>query len=225
MSSTITRLALAAAIFLLWHVPVHAQVDDFPANVNTNGQVEVNSSTTGEIETARDKDWFAVDLVAGHTYTLDAEGADTEAGTLGDPVLPKLRDSEGGRIPGTRRRFGGEGRNARLTYTAEQTGTHYIVVRGRYRTTGTYTVSVTDSTASGEEYDLGDITGLEGTQSLNGSVGGGGDAVDYYRFMLDGEREVVFELVWQERDSDLFIEDSEGSVVFSSEEGERATSG
>lgn len=223
MSSTITKLVLAAAIALLAHVPVHAQSDDFTADVNTEGQVEVNASTeeemtTGEIETARDKDWFAVDLVADHTYTFDVEGADTEAGTLGDPIILRLRDSEGEKIPDTRKRFGGEGRNARLTYTAEQTDTHYIVVRGRYSATGTYTVSVTDSTASEAEYDLGDITDLAGSQSRNGSVGGEGGAVDYYRFMLNGERDVVFELVLQGRNSDLFIEDSEGSILFSSSE-------
>ena len=144
--------------------------DDYSADIHTGGSVAVGGSATGEIETAGDFDWFAVELVAGRTYVIDVEGDDTGAGTLGNTVLRGLYDAHGDLIADTRDKDGGIGKNAQLTFTATETETHYIEARGKRSQTGTYTVEVTDETP-----DLGDITGLTAAQSeslrLDGTVG------------------------------------------------------
>ena len=47
----------------------------------------VGETATGDIGTARDRDWFAVELVAGREYQIDLRGSPTDDGTLSDPRL------------------------------------------------------------------------------------------------------------------------------------------
>ena len=117
--------------------------DDFKANARTTGTVAVGGSATGEIEKRSDVDWFAVELVAGRTYVIDLEGAPSGGGTLGNAMLRGLYDAEGQRIAGTRNDDGGKGADARLTFTATESGTHYIAARSSGPDTGSYTVRVT----------------------------------------------------------------------------------
>ena len=118
--------------------------DDYAASTSTTGTVTVGGSATGTIETSRDVDWFAVELLAGRTYVIDHEGAGAGGGTLGDTMLLGVFDDAGGRAS-RKSRDGGEGGDARLVFTATETGTHYIAVRGGGRDdTGTYTVRVRD---------------------------------------------------------------------------------
>ena len=125
--------------------------DDFEAGTGTTGTVAVGGSATGEIETGGDFDWFGVELVAGRTYVIDLEGDDTGGGTLDSTVLHGLYDADGNRISGTQTNGGGEGDNARLTYTAPESGTYYIAARGYLDQTGSYTVRVTDTTPAPQE--------------------------------------------------------------------------
>ena len=117
--------------------------DDYLATTQTTGRVSVGGSATGEIETANDFDWFAVELVAGESYVIDLEGADSGGGTLDSTVLRGVYDARGQqRIAGTQTNDGGVGDDARLLFTAAETGTHYIAARGHGQATGTYTVRV-----------------------------------------------------------------------------------
>ena len=143
--------------------------DDYTADTSTTATVEVGGNATGEIEAWRDHDWFAVELVAGRTYVIDIEGADTDAGTLINPVLRRMRDSDGDPIAGTRDNNGGTGRNASLTFTATETDTYYIEARGYGRKTGTYTVTVTDATP-GEDHSADIHT--TGAVAVGGSASG-----------------------------------------------------
>ena len=117
--------------------------DDFPADSTTTGTVAVGGQATGDIEEAGDTDWFAVTLEAGKTYRIDLEGKDGGAGTLRNPILHGLHDAAGTLIAGTGDNNGGDGANARLTYTATASGTHYLAAGGVREHTGTYRVSVT----------------------------------------------------------------------------------
>ena len=56
--------------------------DDFDSNTNTSGKLDINSSIDGELESAGDRDWFAIDLTAGRRYQVDLDGI-----SLHDPVL------------------------------------------------------------------------------------------------------------------------------------------
>ena len=137
-------------------------------------------------------------------------------------MLRGLYDSAGSYIAGTRNKNGGEGDNARLTFTATASGTHYIAARGEGRDTGTYTVRVAewvdpDATAAGAT-DLGDLAGPDGVRH-RGSVDGGSDGTDYYRFTLGETKRVELSLRRQDADADLYLEDGNGAVLHSSTKG------
>ena len=138
--------------------------DSISDSISTTGRVTVGSSVTGEIETANDRDAYAVELVAGRTYRIDLEGAATGKGTLADPFLRWLRDSSGNGLHDTRDDNGGEGLNARQVFTPQVSGTYYISARGKGASTGTYTLSaieVGDPPAFGQQgyaFDLAENT-------------------------------------------------------------------
>ena len=193
--------------------------DDYSSTTQTTGAVAVGGSATGDIETSKDFDWFAVDLVAGHTYVIGLEGADSGGGALQDPVLRGLYDADGNRIAGARDNDGGAGRDARLTFTADTTGAYYIEARGHLNQTGEYTVRVTEwvdtDAERGGAADLGDITALAGPQFPAASLDGSSDSVDYWRFTLSEARRVGLGLRQQDANADLFLEDAEGNVLYS----------
>ena len=56
--------------------------DDYSADVQTEGAIDVGGTATGNIETSGDRDWFAVELVADRTCTIDLRGSRTDDGTL-----------------------------------------------------------------------------------------------------------------------------------------------
>ena len=115
--------------------------------------VAVGGTAGGNIETAGDRDWFAVELVAGRTYTIDLGGNPTADGTLSDPLPYGIHHADGNLIANTTNDDGGDGRNSKVTFTATETGTFYIAA-GAYRShQGTYTVEVTDDSAAEEEDD------------------------------------------------------------------------
>ena len=194
--------------------------DDYAKNPSTTGSVAVGGTATGEIETGNDFDWFRVELVAGRTYVIDLEGSDSGGGTLDSTVLRGLYDSEGNRIAGTQTNDGGDGDDARLYFTATESGTHYIAARGYMNETGTYTVRVTEQTVSDDTRagarDLGDITNLAGPRFPEASLDGDADEVDYFKFTLTAAKKVGLGLRQQDADADLFLEDANGTVLHSS---------
>ena len=123
--------------------------EDFTANTSTAGTVAVGGAATGDIGTADDVDWFAVELLAGRTYTIDLRGRPTADGTLSDPYLRGIYDADGNLIANTINDDDGEGLNSRLTFTATESGTHYIAA-GSHGLQGTYEVEVTDNAGSTE---------------------------------------------------------------------------
>ena len=122
--------------------------EDFSAGTSTSGRVAVGDTATGNIGSNGDGDWFAVELVAGRTYVIDLRGSPTDDGTLSDPYLRGIHDSDGNRIARTSNNDGGEGYNSRVTFTATESGTHYIAAgaAGIFSGRGTYEVEVTDTT-------------------------------------------------------------------------------
>ena len=110
--------------------------DDFPGSVDTNGVVNIGSSTTGELEERADRDWFAVELEAGERYRFDLVG-----NSLRDPYL-YLRNSAGTLL--TFDDDSGSGLNSQITFEASADGRYFLDV-GAYSdsTTGTYTLSAT----------------------------------------------------------------------------------
>ena len=143
--------------------------EDLPADSTTTGVVAVDGAATGNIGIQGDRDWFAVEFAAGRSYQIDLKGRSTGDGTLRDPELFGIHDAEGNLISGTTDSNGGEGRNSRETFTATESGTHYIAAGGRAVWAGpgygqgTYEVAVTDlgqnrSEAAGEDLPAGSTT-------------------------------------------------------------------
>ena len=131
--------------------PVPEVVTDIAADTTTTAAVAVGGSATGEIETAGDKDWFAVELEAGRTYRFDLQGAPSGHGTLSDTFLRRILDAEGNKSTGDGQHrtynddFQGSG-DSRVTFTATEAGTYYVEASGDRDETGTYTLTVTDVT-------------------------------------------------------------------------------
>ena len=118
--------------------------DDFADSTATTGTVSVGGSARGDIETEGDRDWFAVSLVAGTDYQIDLKGQPTRSGTLRDPYLRGVHDSDGDLIDRTDDDDGDYNNlNSRVEYGAGgNNGVIYIEVGG-VDSTGTYTLSVT----------------------------------------------------------------------------------
>ena len=194
--------------------------DDFSANTSASGRVAVGGTAEGNIETAGDRDWFAVELVVGRTYTIDLRGSPTDDGTLSDPRLYGIHDADGNRLARTTNDDWGGTYNSQVTFTATATGTFYIAAGAYGSNRGTYEVEVTDNAAADDvrtgATDLGDITALQGPRFPLGTLDGSDDRVDYYRFTLTEAKRVGLGLRQQDADADLHLEDADGTVLYSS---------
>ncbi len=141
---------------------------DLAAATSTAGSVLANSSATSTIDTASDRDWFAVTLNAGYAYQIDLLGSHAGDGTLSDPYLYGLYDASGTLISGTTDDDSGDGLNSRLVYDNSTTGTYYISAGAYGSGTGTYALAVTRLGTT----DLAASTATSGTVSPGGSASG-----------------------------------------------------
>lgn len=125
-----------------YRVSVREVADDHPASPGTAAVVTVDDSVTGTVDYGGDTDWFAVSLAAGEEYRIDLEGWRTDRGTLEDPLLVGIYDSDGELIDGTTDDDSGAGYNARLDFEAPYSGVYYIAAGAYEDHTGTYTLEV-----------------------------------------------------------------------------------
>src|SRR6266481_5675001 len=120
--------------------------DDYLSTTSTTGLVSVGGTTSGNIETAGDTDWFKITLTAGLTYQFDLKGNSSGNGTLPDPFL-RLRDSAGNTIANDFADDGGTGLDSRFTYTPSSSGTFILsTLASTSSGIGSYIVSETNST-------------------------------------------------------------------------------
>ena len=101
-------------------------VDDYPADTGSAGTVAVGAPATGGIERAGDRDWFAVELVAGRHYRIDLEGSPTGQGTLADPYLRGIYRADGSLPRDTDNNDGGDWLNSRVYIIPTKSGTYFI---------------------------------------------------------------------------------------------------
>ena len=193
--------------------------DDYTAGIDTAGTVTVDGgSVTSIIESGGDRDWFAVTLQAGKTYRIDLEGRDTDGGTLRNPYLRGIHDSNGDLIAGTKNNNGGEGRNSRVTFTATEDGAYYVSAGATRDREGTYTLSVKDLS---DDYTAGIDTA--GTVTVGGSVTGevesGGDR-DWFEVTLQAGRTYWIDLEGSRSGSGTLVDpylrgiyDADGNLI------------
>lgn len=164
-------------------------VDDYPATVLTTGKLVAAGSTTGNLESVGDHDWFSISLTAGQQYTFALDSAAT--GGLEDPFL-SLYDKNGTLLSTN---DDGNGVNSELTYIATVTGNFYLGASSSTQGTsigkGGYTLSASapsvpasdaivkvNGTTSNDFLNVGvgnyDFDGGTGTDTLvfTGSLGG-----------------------------------------------------
>nr|WP_243850857.1 pre-peptidase C-terminal domain-containing protein [Rhizomicrobium electricum] len=105
----------------------------------TNHDLTVGSSVTDTIGTTGDKDWFAVNVTAGQTYTFTLSGVDGGNGTLADPFL-SICDARGVQLT-----YANDSTNhdAVIRFTALSTGTCYLVASANDTGTGSYKLFAT----------------------------------------------------------------------------------
>lgn len=132
--------------------------DDYPASTLTTGVLAIGGQTTGTIGSDSDKDWFAVDLVAGTSYQFDGLDAASGGGTL--PYIYLSLYSPSGTLvsaPATA---------DKTTYTPTVSGKYFLSAEGLLNTDrGTYTVKAT--ALAPDDYPA--TTATKGTLIIGGS--------------------------------------------------------
>jgi hypothetical protein len=99
--------------------------------------IDRGGTVAGQIETGGDRDWFALDVVAGRTYVFR-----TQLGTLRDSVLT-LYDRNGVTAIATNDDSPGLGLASQITWTASASGTYCLEVKAFTRSqTGSYSLDV-----------------------------------------------------------------------------------
>lgn len=115
-------------------------MDDYAGTSSTTGRLSVGGTSSGRIETAGDRDWFAVTLTAGTAYTFRENAS---ASSL-DSYL-RLVNSSGTVLASND--DGGGSMNSLISYTPTTSGTYYLAAGGYGDgSTGAYTVSASGST-------------------------------------------------------------------------------
>ncbi|MCA3278320.1 MAG: M10 family metallopeptidase C-terminal domain-containing protein [Roseomonas sp.] len=113
--------------------PEQGTVDTVPGDASTTVTLAIGASLNGAVNTSGDRDWFAVDLVAGQRYSISLDGAAyISYGALSDPYL-RLRNASGSLV--AQDDDSGSGYNSLLTFTASATGRYYLDV-GAYNDAG-----------------------------------------------------------------------------------------
>ena len=140
--------------------------DDAAGSRATTAVVAVGGTSLGNLEVVRDRDWFAVDLVAGHRYSFSQTGI-----SLVDPLL-RLRSGNGG-VLASNDDANPSTRDALITYTATASGRHFVDA-GAWNDslTGTYSVAVTDLTPTPARDDFAAGIGTAGAVPVGGSRSG-----------------------------------------------------
>jgi Ca2+-binding RTX toxin-like protein len=152
--------------------------DDFASSLTDTsapmGSLPVGGSVSGALQEAGDRDWFAVTLQAGATYTITETGQHGGGGTLGDPYL-RLHDASGATVSENDDiTASGQNPDSQIVFTPQTGGTYYVdagaFVDGY---AGSYTLRVTQTGGSATGGGGGQT--LQATASNPTVMGGSGD--------------------------------------------------
>lgn len=164
----------------------------------TAANLSVGTPLTGEIDFARDVDWFEISLAAGQDYRIQVRGADSGGGTLADPELIGLYDAAGVIVPGTGNDDSGGSLDSQQFFRPVTGGTYYVAVDAANDGVGTYTVSVQTSAGSSDlPADVTTSALLTATTPVSSSIGSAGD-IDWIRVELTAGTGYRFDLLGAE---------------------------
>ena len=159
LPSPLTELALAGG--------------DAAATIDTRLVMDIGSTLHGSIGTAGDRDYIAVDLVAGQTYTFAMVGIG--AAVLTDSLLT-LRDATGLTVLASND-DGLQNNNSVITYTATQSGRVYLEAAAFGAQTGDYGIAASAGTRA--DFDLAMIAGAIDTHLTWAATRGQGTTLTY----------------------------------------------
>jgi hypothetical protein len=110
------------------HVDDGTTTDNVPGATTSAFSAQLGGTIQGTVDGAGDQDWYAIQLAGTFSYQFDlvSDG-------LSNPLI-ELRNSSGGLV--TSNDNGGGGVNARLTFTATDSGLYYLVARDAGSGTG-----------------------------------------------------------------------------------------
>ena len=192
-----------------------------PADVTTTASITVGVPRQEGIDFAGDRDWFAVTLTEGQTYTISLAGTTHSTYIALTDAIVSLYNAEGVLI-GTDDDGGSHTSilnyaDGFMTFTAGETGIYYVEADGFGSLTGGYTVEVDTRASDG----IANGPATTATHAIGATTIG---AVDYnadqdwyaveleagetYEFLLDGEGSNTL------GDGYLTFHDSTGALLF-----------
>lgn len=160
--------------------------DDHGNDAGSATSINSHSNTAGNIGTADDVDWFAVDVLLGNEYTVE-----TVLGTLTDTQL-RIYDTDGTTVLASNDDVSQGVLSSRIVWTAPTTGTYFVEVDNFNTQVGTYTLELTPTASEivGRHifYDGSAFDGDAGVHSANDDA-----ALDSSKEALMEEQAAAFE--------------------------------
>ena len=166
---------------------------DHSADVDSTGAVPVGGSTRARVDLANDRDWFAVDLVAGTAYVIELLGVNSPpgtpaSGTLEDPTIWGITLEDGTAVADTSDDDSGYGNNSAVWYRPTASGKHFVIAGAQASGTGIYELAVSEVID-----DFAASTSTTGVVTVGGAAAAGemeiGDDQDWFEVTLAaGER-------------------------------------
>jgi uncharacterized delta-60 repeat protein len=166
---------------------------DIPSNTTTGGVLAVDGgSLSGTVHGAGDQDWYQVELLVGHQYQFELQGAASAQGTLDNPAVRVVDDSgyEWAYSEST-------GADASLIFTPLWSGTWYVSAEAITTSTGTYTLSATEVDIPGDLLTGVYLDSFGSGASVTGTVDVAQDQ-DWYLVWLDAGHTYVIDLQGQD---------------------------
>jgi hypothetical protein len=125
---------------LAYTLQVGRASDDWAANMAGAGQLAAGSVVGGTLESAADRDWYAVRLEAGVTYWIEAKASPSDAAT---GAALRILDTAGNPMS----TYAVPVISAPLSFKAESGGTYYVEMSSLGQRTGAYTITAAIGTA------------------------------------------------------------------------------
>ena len=130
-----------------YELSVTENIDACVGDTGTPCKAEVGGGmVSSQIEASDDEDWFEVTLRAGRKYAFALKGSWDAHGTLDDPYLTGIYDSDGTLIDGTSNDDTEYGPDSLVEFAVTQSGTYYVAAGSDGAGTGTYKLWVEDCT-------------------------------------------------------------------------------